>query len=685
MYALRLGLPIICLALALAAQPAAAAPRSDATTLAVIEAAREAGAISAEEAALLTALSLREPERLPAEYRGAVVDKCGTPATVAVQRALPELSRDAAEQVRDLRARPTCTHYYDTTHFRIHYDIVGTHAILGWPDTTYRDAVAAALENCWAQEVTTLGFRQPPGDGFDPDGGGGSSHYDVYLQNLSGYYGYCQGMYTVPSTPTLTDCTSYVVIDNDYAGFGYPDPQDPMKVTVAHEFCHACQYASDYLESVWYMECTSTWVEDYVYDTINDYRNYISYFYSYPYASLDWNDGTGLRMYGSCVWDFYIAETLGPAAVRAVWSAAEGTGSTLTVLNSALGSYGTSLADAFEEFAVWSWFTGTRSDGAHFSEGGSWPLVSAERTYSTLPVVAGGPTVAHRPDHLAFNFIHINNPGGTQDVLDVSYDGPAPMTTSNHASVCVKTTGGATSERTDVALDPAGAGSASVAGWNLLSQACLVVVNSSTATNDMDYTVAAERTTPVEITVTAAEAGDGGVVVRWTLETAGGVAGLSVWRATAAGEEFVRLNGELLGLDSPGSFLDADVRPGDDLWYRLVATGWDGSETAVGEVVRVRVSGAAGLALSPPMPNPLRDSASFELTVPVDGARVALRVFDLSGRLVATVADEWMDRGRRTRSWDGRDDAGRAVAAGVYFGALEVEGAVVVQKVTVLR
>ena len=44
-----------------------------------------------------------------------------------------------------------------------------------------------------------------------------------------------------------------------------------------------------------------------------------------------------------------------------------------------------------------------------------------------------------------------------------------------------------------------------------------------------------------------------------------------------------------------------------------------------------------------------------------------------------------MDRGRRTRSWDGRDDAGRAVAAGVYFGALEVEGAVVVQKVTVLR
>jgi hypothetical protein len=389
-------------------------------------------------------------------------------------------------------------------------------------------------------------------------------------------------------------------------------------------------------------------------------------------------------MYGSCAWNFYIAETLGPTAVRAVWTAAEGAGSTLTVLNSALGSYGTSLSDAFEEFAVWSWFTGTRSDGAHFSEGGSWPAVSAERTYSSLPVTGGGPTVAHRPDHLAFNFIHVNNPGGTQDLLSISYDGPAPVTTSNHARVCVKTTGGATSERTVIALDPAGAGSASVTGWNLLSQACLVVVNSSTGTNDMDYTVDAERTTPVEAAVIAAEA-EGGVIVRWTLETADGAAGLSVWRATAAGEDFTRLNDELLGLESPGFYLDRDVRPGDELWYTLVATAWDGSESPVGDAVRVRVSGAAGLALSPPMPNPVRDTASFELTVPVDGARVALRVFDLSGRLVATVVDEWMDRGRRTRRWDGRDDAGHPVAAGVYFGALDVDGAVVVQKVTVVR
>jgi hypothetical protein len=682
---LRLHLPAIALSLAVSAF--VLPPVSASTTGALVDAARSAGVITTEDAVVLKALSLYAPALLPAEYRGTQVDKCGTPAAIEIDRALTELSPEVAERIRGLRARPTCTADYSTAHFRIHYDTAGTHMILGWPDTTYRDAVAAALENAWAQEVTTLGFRQPPSDGSDPDGGGGSSHYDVYLQNLSGYFGYCQGAYTVPSTPTLTDCTSYIVIDNDYAGFGYADPQDPMKVTIAHEFSHACQYAHDYLESVWYMECTSTWVEDYVYDEVNDYRNYLPYFYNYPYASLDWNDGTGLRIYGSCAWNFFLSEHLGPAAVRAVWTAAEGPGNTFSVLESALASYGTSLELAFKEFCVWSWFTGTRNDGTHFQEAASWPLVAAERTYTAFPVVGGGPTTAHRPDHMAFNFIHMNNPGGTQDLLDISYDGPNIITTRSFACVNVKTPGGVTSEREDVSLSPAGGGSVTVTGWDDLSQACLVVVNASTGTDDMDYTVEVERSTPVEGAFYAVESGERSVVLRWSLASADGIAALEIRRATAADEGFVRLNDQPLPPDSPGSYIDADVRAGDELWYELIATMWDGGEERVcGDgPVHVSIGGAMGLALSPPAPNPFRETTSFEFAVPVDGARVSLRVFDVTGRLVATLADECMDRGRRTRTWHGRDDRGAPVAAGVYFCSLDVDGAVVVQKTMVLR
>jgi hypothetical protein len=681
-----LSFHLSALGLALALHALAAPAAAASTTGALIEDARSAGAVTDEQAIVLKALSLYAPDLLPAEYRGARVDKCGTPAAIEIERALSGLSPEAAARIRGLRARPTCSTYFSTTHFRIHYDTTGTHMILGWPDTTYRDALAAALENSWEQEVTTLGFRQPPSDGSDPDGGGGSALYDVYLQNLSGYFGYCQGTYTVPSTPTLTDCTSYIVIDNDYAGFGYADPQDPMKVTVAHEFNHACQYAHDYLESVWYMECTSTWIEDYVYDSVNDYRNYLPYFYNYPYASLDWNDGTGLRMYGSCVWSFFLSEHLGPEAVRAVWTAAEGGGTTYSVMDAALGLYGTSLEQEFKTFCVWNWFTGIRSDGTHFEEGASWPLVAAERTYTSFPLVGGGPTVAHRPDHMAFNFIHLNNPGGSQDLLDISYDGPDLVTTRNLACVNVKTTGGATSERDEISLSPEGSGAATIAEWDHLSQACVVVVNASTGTNDMDYTVEVERSTPVEGVFYAAESEGNSVLLRWSLASVDGVASLDVRRATASDEEFVTLNDDPLALDSPGSYVDTDVRPGDELWYELVATAWDGTEERVpGGPVHVSVGGALGIGLSPPAPNPFRETTSFEFAVPVDGARVSLRVFDVSGRLVATLADERLDRGRRIRTWDGRDDRGAPVAAGVYFCSLEVDGAVVVQKTMVLR
>ncbi len=161
----------------------------------------------------------------------------------------------------------------------------------------------------------------------------------------------------------------------------------------------------------------------------------------------------------------------------------------------------------------------------------------------------------------------------------------------------------------------------------------------------------------------------------------------NVRRATASDEEFARINDGPLPLDSPGSYTDTDVRPGDELWYELVATMWDGAEERVcGDgPVHVSIGGAMGLSLSPPAPNPFRETTSFEFAVPLDGARVSLRVFDVTGRLVATLADEWMDRGRRTRTWDGMDGRGAPVAAGVYFCSLEIDGAVVVQKTMVLR
>lgn len=477
-----------------AAAPTSARPGAqDRTSSALIREAYRTGSIGKADMVLLSAYSLYAPSRLPEQYRGSAIDKCGTPVVLEIDEALPELPVEVADEIRGLRARPTNTAYYDTEHFRIHYDTSGTKKILGWPDTSYLDAIAAAAENCWATEVDSWGFRPPPSDGGDPDGGDGGPLYDIYVQDCSGYYGYCQGVYTQPGAPT-NDCSSYVVIDNDYAGFGYPDPTDPMKVTVAHEFNHACQMAHDYTEGIWYMECTAVWAEDRVYDSINDYVYYLPYFYNSLYQSLEWEDGTGLRVYGSAAWNIFLGEHVSQDVIPDIWYECENPVSTYTAMQYAMTAHGTSLEDEFNEFAIWNWFTGSRDDGMHYEEGSTWPLATLTATYSSYPIVDGAPYSNYLPDHMGANYIKFTNPGEDYVSLLVGYDGPMLDTKPNRAYLNWKTsTPVGSGEYGEIPLNPWGVGSLTVDEWHTYSNLTLVVTNPNTSGDDMSYTYDVEQ------------------------------------------------------------------------------------------------------------------------------------------------------------------------------------------------
>jgi flagellar hook assembly protein FlgD len=58
----------------------------------------------------------------------------------------------------------------------------------------------------------------------------------------------------------------------------------------------------------------------------------------------------------------------------------------------------------------------------------------------------------------------------------------------------------------------------------------------------------------------------------------------------------------------------------------------------------------------------------FDLPAPGEASLV---VFDVTGRRVRTIVSGRLDAGRYAPVWDGRDDAGSRVAAGVYFVRLQ--------------
>ena len=88
--------------------------------------------------------------------------------------------------------------------------------------------------------------------------------------------------------------------------------------------------------------------------------------------------------------------------------------------------------------------------------------------------------------------------------------------------------------------------------------------------------------------------------------------------------------------------------------------------------VAEQVPEPAGLRLAA-MPNPAIRNATFAFVMPRAG-HARLDVFDISGRLLSTPLDADVPSGPREVVWAGQRSDGTAVASGVYFARLQLDG-----------
>jgi hypothetical protein len=71
-------------------------------------------------------------------------------------------------------------------------------------------------------------------------------------------------------------------------------------------------------------------------------------------------------------------------------------------------------------------------------------------------------------------------------------------------------------------------------------------------------------------------------------------------------------------------------------------------------------------SLSQNYPNPFNPQTTIAFSIK-DRANVSLKVYNVAGELVRTLAAESLPAGAHTKVWDGRNDAGQPVSSGVYF------------------
>jgi len=177
--------------------------------------------------------------------------------------------------------------------FTIHYDTLGVDApnledlnLNGIPD--YVDMVGTTIDSVKYVICDIMGYKNVPAVN--------EPAYPIYIDNRNnGSYAVNYGSGNSEEAPL-----GWSEIDNYYfASEGYYTSGIPaMQVTVAHEYFHAVQrkYRQPMMETIYFYEFSSTWIEDIIFPENNDYIYWIDP--SFQTTNIENTNGYSIASYG---------------------------------------------------------------------------------------------------------------------------------------------------------------------------------------------------------------------------------------------------------------------------------------------------------------------------------------------------------------------------------------------------
>jgi Family of unknown function (DUF6055) len=269
------------------------------------------------------------------------------------------------------------------------------------------EQVLRVAEHVHSVENGKLGWREPKSDGRM---GGGNGKTDIYLSQIGGeLFGYAapdrgqaSRQHRMPRR-----LYGYLVLDNDYSSFEFPGttPTHDLEVTLAHEYNHILQFGYDAFQDPWFAESSATWMEDQVYNGINDYLRYVRRWVKHYETPLT---TSSIKMYGTAVWNEWLAHRYGVSIVRKAWARSIHTrpgGFSVAAYESAIRAAGPS--DFSRDFARFAADVAEWRTGEGFRESYLYPDMPRQ---GSLPL--GGPTLTRVLDHTTFELLRVHDRGG---------------------------------------------------------------------------------------------------------------------------------------------------------------------------------------------------------------------------------------------------------------------------------
>jgi hypothetical protein len=207
-----------------------------------------------------------------------------------------------------------------------------------------------------------------------------------------------------------------------------------MRVTVAHEFHHGIQVGNYAVENgsspyrqadLFLYELTSTSMEEFVYDNVNDYYAYMGSYFNNTDVAMPGQNG-----YNIAIWNLYLIAAFGQDAgfgiLKRQWEMIPNL-SAILVINQSLNEVSTSFPRELNKFGIWTYFTNFRwIPGKYFEEAAYYPLVTPTFTIqfpSAPPVMTSSPT--------ANNFVKFNISANSDTLVAIVTNADAPAANVN--------------------------------------------------------------------------------------------------------------------------------------------------------------------------------------------------------------------------------------------------------------
>jgi uncharacterized delta-60 repeat protein len=197
---------------------------------------------------------------------------------------------------------------------------------------------------------------------------------------------------------------------------------------------------------------------------------------------------------------------------------------------------------------------------------------------------------------------------------------------------------------------------------------------------------------PVELTDFNAKANNNSVELSWATATEVNNYGFDVERKIGGDEAgkpkgawekigFVRGHGSSNSLNK---YSYADNTPvAGKISYRLKQVDRDGAYKYC-DAVAIDIAAPAQFKLMQNNPNPFNPSTAIRFQIPVN-TRVVIKIYNLLGSEVVTLADEEKPAGSHIVSWNGRDHKGQMVSSGVYLYRLTAGNFTETHKMNLLK